>query len=346
MNKTLSLFTFLLVIFLSGCSQQKQPIENMVSMDGVWIHLTQFDRIAKENGNNRAVGTTGGIASRDYIKSFLTDLGLVPVEQPFVNRSQAEGCNLLVDIKGKSAEEVVMIGSHYDSVLFGPGINDNASGVAVVLEIIRVIQQHKIVPDKTVRFAFWDSEETGVEGSPFYYNSLSEKEKGAIIAYLNVDMIASKGGEINISDTDGSTIAALMEEYRNQGLDEETIEMIGQMYGSVQFAEGSFQLETLTKEIFGKLGVSVKEDIQFAQNSDTNPFLEHIPTLGITVIKIIEEPTDDGGVSILFAPHYHQAGDDINNIDEGILDTCLKGVAAMIQKMGVRVDQDVIPASV
>lgn len=336
MNKLRTILALVLVVLLSACSEQKkQPIDQLVSMDGVWKHLEQFDQIAKENNSNRAVGTPGGIASKDYIKTVLTGLGLTPTEQAFTNRAGAEGCNVLVEIKGKSADDVVMIGAHYDSVVFGPGINDNASGVAAVLEIISTIQNNKIVPDKTLRFAFWDSEETGVEGSPYYYSQLTDADKAQIKAYLNVDMIASKDGEINISDTDGSTVVALMEEYKQQGVDSATIDMLGQMYGSVKFAEGSFRLETLAKEAFEKLGVSVKEDIQFARNSDTNPFLEQIPTLGINVITIIEEPTEDDGVAILYAPHYHQIGDDINNVDKDFLEVCMKAVASMIQQIAI-----------
>lgn len=338
MNKTLSLLAFILILFLGACSKQKS-IEDLVSIGGVCNHLEQFDKIAKENNSNRAVGTPGGIASKNYIKKILTELGLNPIEQNFKNRAGAQGCNLLVEIKGKSEESIIMIGAHYDSVEFGPGINDNASGVATVLEIISVIQENNIVPDKTLRFAFWDSEETGVEGSPAYYASLDEEAKKQIKAYINVDMIASKEGEITVSDTDGSTIGGLLEEYKKQDIDAETIDMLRQMYESVKFAEGSLQLEQLAKKTFDKYGFSVKEDIQFARNSDTAPFMENIPTLGVSVIKIVEEPMEDGGVAVLFAPCYHQACDDINNVDKNLLEICLKVISTMTQDLAISGDK-------
>lgn len=336
MNKITLFIASLLILLLSACNKPKQqPIEDLVSLDSVWRHLVQFDNIAKNNDSNRAVGTSGGIASKDYVKKILEELGLNPTEQHFTNRAGAQGCNLLVEIKGESENNIVMLGAHYDSVLFGPGINDNASGVATVLEIISVIQNNNIVPNKTLRFAFWDSEETGVEGSPYYYSTLNDIDKKQIEAYINVDMIASKGGEINISDTDGSTISTLLEGYKQQEIDAETIDMLKQMYESIRFAEGSQQLEQLAKETFEQLGISVKEDLQFARNSDTNPFLEHIPTLGISVIKTIEEPTEDEGVAILFAPCYHKDCDDIDNIDKNLLDVCLKSISTMVQKLAI-----------
>lgn len=326
------LYSFFILALLASCNKQKS-ITELISFDSVWNHLEQFDKIAKDNGSNRAVGTPGGIASKDYIIQTVNKLGLNVVTQDFTNRYEALACNLLVEIPGKSKEEVLLVGSHYDSVQSGPGINDNATGVAVVLDIIRAIQESKIVPERTLRFAFWDSEETGVEGSPYYYNSLSDDEKDQIAAYLNIDMIASKDGEIYISDTDGSTIDFLINRYKEQGVDEEMLEALKNGYSSIKFAEGSEKLEVLSKEIFVGLGVKVKEDLQFALNSDTAPFLSDIPTMGISVIKIIEEETEDGDVAILFAPCYHQSCDDITNVDKGILSSCLKATSMLIEKL-------------
>lgn len=333
MRKLLLPFLFLFLVF--ACNKEQKDITELVSYDSVWKHLEQFDKIAKEHNLNRAVGTPGGIASKNYIVNVLKGLGLEPVEQVFSNRSGASGCNVIVEVKGKSNEEVVMIGSHYDSVLFGPGINDNASGVAVVLELITAIQQNGIKPEKTLRFAFWDSEETGVEGSPVYHQSLSESDKKQIVAYINVDMIASKDGEIQISDADGSTLEAKFEEFEKSGVDEETMAMMKEFYGSMKFAEGSDKLEQLVKESFEQYGVTVVDDMTFVRNSDTGPFFAEIPTIGITVVKVITETTEDGGESISFAPCYHQPCDDINNIDRTILEQCMKATSTIVQRLAL-----------
>lgn len=325
-------YSFFLLALLTSCNKQKS-ITELISLDSVWNHLEQFDKIAKENNSNRAVGTPGGIASKDYIMQTINKLGLNVVTQYFTNRHETQGCNLLVEIPGKSKEEVLLVGSHYDSVKFGPGINDNATGVAVVLDIIRAIQERKIIPERTLRFAFWDSEETGVEGSPYYYNSLNDEEKNQIATYLNIDMIASKDGEIYISDTDGSTIDFLINRYKEQGLDEEMLEVLTNGYNAIKFAEGSEKLEVLSKEVFAELGVKVNEDLQFALNSDTAPFLSDIPTMGISVVKIIEEEIEDGEFAILFAPCYHQSCDDITNVDKDILYSCLKATSMLIEKL-------------
>jgi len=87
------------------------------------------------------------------------------------------------------AERSVMLGGHLDSVHDGPGINDNGSGVAALLDVARVmLEEH---PTVRVRFAFWGGEEFGLLGSRAYVESLRSAERGEIAAYLNFDMLGS-----------------------------------------------------------------------------------------------------------------------------------------------------------
>lgn len=329
------LFPFLFLFLTLSCSKEQKDLAELVSFDSVWKHLEQFDKIAKENNSNRAVGTPGGIACKNYIVGILKELGLEPVEQAFTNRSGAQGCNVIAEVKGKSEIEIILIGSHYDSVEFGPGINDNASGVAIVLDIITAIQQNGITPEKTLRFAFWDSEETGVEGSPYYYKSLSEADKKQIAAYINIDMMASKDGEIQISDADGSTVDAKLEELAKGNADEEAMEMMKAFYGSIKFAEGSAELEQLVRDAYTQVGATVVDDLTFVMNSDTAPFFSEVPTIGISVVKIISETNEDGDDIISFAPCYHKPCDDISNIDKTILEQCLKASSIIVKQLAL-----------
>jgi aminopeptidase Y len=88
-----------------------------------------------------------------------------------------------------SGEPVVMIGAHLDSVLDGPGLNDNASGTAAVLEIAHLLADAGHAG--TVRVGLWAAEEFGLHGSRGYVTSLSSEDIGAISAYLNLDMLGS-----------------------------------------------------------------------------------------------------------------------------------------------------------
>src|SRR5690554_3602426 len=86
-----------------------------------------------------------------------------------------ETFNVLADTKGKDKHTVV-VGAHLDSVAEGPGINDNASGSAAILETAIQMAKSKDKPRNQVRFAFWSGEEDGLVGSDYYVSQLSERD--------------------------------------------------------------------------------------------------------------------------------------------------------------------------
>ena len=85
--------------------------------------------------------------------------GRVSVEMP-VTVVQA---NVLAERQGRNAGNVVMAGAHLDSVNQGPGVQDNGSGSAALLET--AVQMAKVKPRNTIRFAWWGAEESGLVGS-------------------------------------------------------------------------------------------------------------------------------------------------------------------------------------
>ena len=89
---------------------------------------------------------------------------------------------------GPRSGPVAMAGAHLDSVPGGPGINDNGSGVATLLEVARTFGPR---PPGRVRLAFWGAEEEGLIGSRRYVRELSDAQRDEIDAYLNLDMVGS-----------------------------------------------------------------------------------------------------------------------------------------------------------
>ena len=83
---------------------------------------------------------------------------------------------------------VVMAGAHLDSVPGGPGVNDNGSGVATLLAVAETFGDRV---DRRIRLAFWGGEEEGLIGSRYYVRGLSEAQRRAIKAYVNLDMVGS-----------------------------------------------------------------------------------------------------------------------------------------------------------
>jgi Zn-dependent M28 family amino/carboxypeptidase len=96
--------------------------------------------------------------------------------------------NVIAEQPGRS-NQVLMVGAHLDSVQDGPGINDNGSGSASILELAVELAGTKT--REGVRFAFWSAEELGLVGSDHYVSELSDAERNRITAYLNFDMVAS-----------------------------------------------------------------------------------------------------------------------------------------------------------
>jgi Zn-dependent M28 family amino/carboxypeptidase len=109
--------------------------------------------------------------------------------------------NVVAETPGGDADHVVMLGGHLDSVVDGPGINDNASGTMTVLEIARELA--RLQPDGApwkVRVGFWTGEETGLHGSSDYVGKLEFEDVAAIEAYLNFDMLGSPNGVRHVYD--------------------------------------------------------------------------------------------------------------------------------------------------
>ena len=106
--------------------------------------------------------------------------------------------NIIAEWPGATSE-VVMLGGHLDSVLDGPGIDDNGSGVATLLSLAASVAANP-QPTKTIRFGIWGAEEDGFLGSQAYVATLDAGEIGQIGAYLNLDMVASPGAERLVYD--------------------------------------------------------------------------------------------------------------------------------------------------
>ena len=117
-----------------------------------------------------------------------------------VNDPQA---NVIAELEGRNDDNVVMAGAHLDSVPAGPGINDNGSGSAALLELAQQIA--KLKPENTLRLAWWGGEESGLVGSTAYVNGLSQAERDRIALYMNYDMVGSPNYIFMVYDADQSS---------------------------------------------------------------------------------------------------------------------------------------------
>ncbi|MFJ9340763.1 M28 family metallopeptidase [Streptomyces sp. NPDC101733] len=222
--------------------------------------------------------------------------------------------NVIAETKGGRADRVVALGSHLDSVPEGPGINDNGSGSAGLLEVALKLadeganKKGKGTANK-VRFAWWSAEELGLLGSEHYVARLSEKQKKDIALYLNFDMIASPNPVQFVYDGDDSDKA-----------------------GEGAGPAGSDRIEALINGFLDKRHAP-HEGSDFDGRSDYGPFIANgIPAggtfTGAEGIKTPEQAKRYGGTAgAPYDPNYHGAGDTLKNLDLKAFDTNLDVIA-------------------
>ena len=209
--------------------------------------------------------------------------------------------NVIAETTSGNPDNVIVVGAHLDSVGVGPGINDNGSGSATILEIAE--QMTKVKPRNQVRFIWFGAEESGLLGSEAYVDSLSELERTKIAAMLNFDMVGSPNFVRFVYDGDLSNSPPLPG-------------------GS---PDGSAQIERLFLDYFTGQGL-ITEPTPFDGRSDYGPFLDAgIPAGGLFTgaegIKTAEQAAIYGGeAGEQYDPCYHLSCDNIDNLSLVALD--------------------------
>ncbi|MEV6527865.1 M20/M25/M40 family metallo-hydrolase [Longispora sp. NPDC051575] len=183
-----------------------------IKVDNVKAHLNQLQTIATNNSGNRRAGSAGYTASVAYLEQKLKDAGYTVTRQTCTSGCFYQSDNLIADWPGGDANQVIMLGAHLDGVAAGPGINDNGSGSAALLENALALAAANPNMAKHVRFAWWTDEEQGLNGSKFYVNNLTSTQKSAIKAYYNFDMVASTNGGYFVNNIT-TTVAKPLKDY-------------------------------------------------------------------------------------------------------------------------------------
>ena len=132
---------------------------------------------------------------------------------------QRETASVIGETGPEDAPRVMMAGGHLDSVPAGPGLNDNGSGVAALLQVAERLADR----GRPLRFGFWAAEEIGLLGSRRYVDGLSRAERRRISGYVNLDMVGSPGGEFEVYDDDRQ-IEEVLRDHLPRGTDEVSLE--------------------------------------------------------------------------------------------------------------------------
>ena len=268
------------IIFNEGQPGRTDVIGGGLGGPGVDIPvlITSF-AVGQELYNNNVPGTTVSISADTISETRTTS-------------------NVIADYPGGRTDRTLMVGAHLDSVPDGPGINDNGSGVAGILEIALQIKKLNIKPTNHVRFGFWGAEESSppMWGSQAYLlEELSPAEREDIALYLNFDMIGSPNYVRFVYDGVGPTLP----------------------FGDLP-PTGSKEIEDVFLEYFASQNLDT-ESIPFDSRSDYQSFFdEGIPAGGIISgdadKKTVEQAATYGGVpGLAYDPCYHQECDTLKD---------------------------------
>ena len=214
--------------------------------------------------------------------------------------------NIHADSKTGDRETLVHSGAHLDSVVAGPGENDNVSGSAALLEVAEQMATTKTA--NRVRYSWWGAEELGLLGSNHYINDLAANKPNMLTKtalYLNFDMIGSPNYGLFVYDGDNSAFP------------------VGP--GAAQGPEGSGQIEKMFHDYYASQGLPSAET-PFSGRSDYGPFIaKGIPAGGLFTgaegVKTASQAVLFGGqAGVAYDVCYHAACDTVDNVNTKAVD--------------------------
>lgn len=196
MRKLFLVASLFLAIFISSQSfiQAYQNRANQVSQTNINTNLTEFASYGV-----KSTGSTNNANALAWLKNKYTSFGYTTseiVEDPFTyigNNSK----NLVVTKMGTTYPNTfVIICGHFDTIA-GPGVNDNGSGVSIILEIARILKN--VPTEYSIKFINFSGEEQGLIGSQHFVNNVvnATTPKMNIKVVFNIDQVGGKAGQTN-----------------------------------------------------------------------------------------------------------------------------------------------------
>ncbi|WP_093775698.1 M28 family peptidase [Streptomyces sp. yr375] len=242
---------------------------------------------------------TGGISKADGEK-LAADAARGPVSISFEIRQFQEPRstnNVIAETPGGDPAHTVMFGAQLDTVPGSPGINDDGSGSAALLDVALKLAKKEKHPHNKVRFAWWSATESGLVGSDYYVAHLTPAARQDVKLYLHFEMIASPNYGLFVLDGDGS-----------DGANTQTV------------PDGSAQLERDITQFLGHRRLPY-EGTPFVSRFDYAPFVDAgIPSggtfSGAEAIKTPAQAAEFGGTAgVAFDVNYQTARDTLENIN-------------------------------
>ena len=243
MKRILPIF-LLLALVLNGCSSRAGSTQQaaagtsaVASLVPLGTPSAKYGSIARSlmsdltNMGSRVAGSDGETKAAQYIVSAFKAIGYSPTTQALTATSGTQSiasANVVAVKTGVSTQEI-LVGAHYDSTDAGPGTDDNASGVAVMLEVAKLVKGVKT--PYTIRFIAFGAEEKGILGSTAYLNQMSQDEFQNVIVMVDLDSLVAGDTAYAYSDEGQSAVRDWTLEWAlGNGFDLQTIRNVSLTY--------------------------------------------------------------------------------------------------------------------
>jgi Zn-dependent M28 family amino/carboxypeptidase len=261
--------------------------------------------VSYESGSSLAAKAHGGVSARLAVNAVT---GRRPTR------------NVVADTPADRHNSLIIVGAHLDSVPEGPGINDNGSGSAAVLEAALRLAPYLAQAPIDLRFAFWGAEERGLLGSRHHVASLSDEERRRIVLYVNLDMVGSAN-------------------------------FVRYIQGPAQLSDASAAMvrrELLAYFQERHLPIEEREAVRTGTD-DASFFQKGIPTLGLYTGAGGRKSESQAGLfggetGRPYDPCYHRACDTIANINREVLEENTRALVRALTAVTTRPSSTAAPA--
>ena len=202
-KRILPLF-LMLALVLNGCSSLNKSTPQAPAVSSAVASLVPLGTPAAKYGGvarplirdftnfgPRVAGSDGEKKAAQYIATVFTMIGYTPDTQAFTaaaGSNSVTSANVMAVKNGVSTKEII-VGAHYDSTAAGPGADDNASGVSVMLEVAKLVKA--ATTPYTIRFVAFGAEESGLSGSTAYLNQMSQNDLQNVVVMIDLDSLVA-----------------------------------------------------------------------------------------------------------------------------------------------------------
>jgi Zn-dependent M28 family amino/carboxypeptidase len=237
-------FFLLIALLLNGCSSLKAStpqaatgLSAVATLVPLGTPSAKYGGIARPLMGDliaigpRVAGSDGETKADMYIASAFQAIGYASETQRFTataGNQSISSANIVAVKKGTSSQEII-VGAHYDSTDAEPGADDNASGVAVMLEVAKLVLG--TTTPYTIRFIAFGAEESGLLGSYAYLNQMSQDELQNVIVMVDLDsLVAGDTAYVYCDETQPTVRDWALEWALGNGLDLQTIKNVSLTY--------------------------------------------------------------------------------------------------------------------